>query len=67
MRYQRSQGKGMNRPRAQSEDGWEGRKAPRTGRGRGRGRGRYSSRYDDPFDDDEDEDSDDLPLSDDSE
>jgi hypothetical protein len=66
MRFQRTQGKGQNRPkRAGSEEPGE-RKSSRTTRGRGRGRGRYSSRYDDPFTDGEDTD-DELVLSDEDE
>jgi len=60
MRYQRSQGKGQNRPRrAGSDDNEFGeRKAARTARGRGRGRSRrddYSG---------SDEETEDLVLSD---
>jgi hypothetical protein len=67
MRYQRSQGKGVNRPRrAGDEAEWGERKAARTARGRGRGRGRGRRGGFDDFSS-EDEDTDDLVLSDDDE
>ena len=64
MRYQRSQGKGQNRPkRAGDASEWgEPRKSARGSGGRGRGRGRGRRGYDDFV---SDEDTEDLELTDD--
>ncbi|GBF98497.1 GATA type zinc finger transcription factor family [Raphidocelis subcapitata] len=63
MRYQRSQGKGQNRPRSRGSDELEvaERKSARTTRGRGRGRGRRGGSFDEDLSSEETED---LVLSD---